>query len=285
MQPLVGQDHIPSPSPEAPDPLADSLVILHTSRRFRAGSGIDALSRAVNSGDPEVLERVLHQDAPDLHSMDGSGSVLRTWLRAQLEALFLPLFTADSPLAALRELDRCRILCALREGPDGVEGINRLVETLFRRQGSIPPAERVYRGLPILILRNDYGLGLFNGDTGILWPDEQGTLQAWFSGDKGAIRPVGLARLPAWQTSYAITVHKSQGSEFAQVLFILPQDDVPILSRELLYTGITRAREHLTLVGRRDLLLRAIQRRVIRYSGLGDRLRRMESSLATENPH
>lgn len=285
MQPLVGQDHIPSPSPEAPDPLADSLVILHTSRRFREGSGIDALSRAVNSGDPEVLEKVLHQDAPDLHSMDGSGSVLRTWLRAQLEALFLPLFTADSPLAALRELDHCRILCALREGPDGVEGINRLVETLFRRQGSIPPAERVYRGLPILILRNDYGLGLFNGDTGILWPDEQGTLQAWFSVDKGAIRPVGLARLPAWQTSYAITVHKSQGSEFAQVLFILPQDDVPILSRELLYTGITRAREHLTLVGRRDLLLRAIQRRVIRYSGLGDRLRRMESGLATENPH
>jgi exodeoxyribonuclease V alpha subunit len=101
---------------------------------------------------------------------------------------------------------------------------------------------------------------------------------------KGRIRPVGLARLPAWQTSYAITVHKSQGSEFAQVLFILPQNDVPILSRELLYTGITRAREHLTLVARREVLVRAIQRRVIRYSGLGNRLRCTESGLATERP-
>ena len=124
----------------------------------------------------------------------------------------------------------------------------------------------------------------FGIDDAILWHDDQGTLQAWFPLENGTIRPVGLARLPAWQTSYAITVHKSQGSEFAQVLFILPQDDVPILSRELLYTGITRAREHLTLVCRRDLLLRAIQRRVVRYSGLGEKLRRKENNFTSENP-
>ncbi len=284
VQPLIGQGQIPSSSLEASDPLADSLVILHASRRFAEGSGISALSRAVNTGNPEILEKVLLQEAPDLHIEEGAGSLPTTWLKEHLEGFFLPLFTADSPRAALQELSHRRILCALREGPSGVEGINRLAETLFRRKGQIPLAERVYRGMPILILRNDYGLGLFNGDTGILWPDDQGTLQAWFPLENGAIRPVGLARLPAWQTSYAITVHKSQGSEFAQVLFILPQDDVPILSRELLYTGITRAREHLTLVCRRDLLLRAIQRRVVRYSGLGEKLRRQESVLTSENP-
>jgi len=284
VQPLIGQGPIPTSSLEASDPLADSLVILHASRRFAEGSGISALSRAVNSGNPEILEKVLLQEAPDLRIEEGTGSLPTTWLKEYLEGFFLPLFTADSPRAALQEMSHRRILCALREGPSGVEGINRLAETLFRRQGRIPLAERVYRGMPILILRNDYGLGLFNGDTGILWPDDQGALQAWFPLENGAIRPVGLARLPAWQTSYAITVHKSQGSEFAQVLFILPQDDAPILSRELLYTGITRAREHLTLACRRDLLLRAIQRRVVRYSGLEEKLRRQESDFTSENP-
>lgn len=274
MQPLVGQHAIPLAAGEKTDLLADSLIVLHTSRRFGEGSGIGALSRAVNTGDPDILEAVLLQENPDLHIEEGTGPMATLWLKEQIETCFLPLFTADSPQEALQQLGRSRILCALREGPSGVEGINRLAETLLRRKGCIPLAERVYRGMPILILRNDYGLGLFNGDTGILWPDADGTLQAWFPLENGELRPVGLARLPIWQTSYAITVHKSQGSEFDQVLFILPQDDVPILSRELLYTGITRAREALTLVCRRELLHRAIQRRVIRYSGLGEKLRR-----------
>lgn len=274
IQPLIGQHTIPFTPGERTDLLADSLIILHTSRRFGEESGIGALSRAVNTGDPEILEAVLLQEKPDLHIEEGTGPTATLWLREQIETCFLPLFTAASPQEALQKLGRRRILCALREGPAGVEGINRLTETLLRRNGCIPLTERVYRGMPILILRNDYGLGLFNGDTGILWPDAHGTLQAWFPLENGELRPLGLARLPIWQTSYAITVHKSQGSEFDQVLFILPQDDVPILSRELLYTGITRAREALTLVCRRDLLHRAIQRRVVRYSGLKEKLRR-----------
>jgi exodeoxyribonuclease V alpha subunit len=262
-----------APSNAAPDPLGDCLVLLRTSRRFHEGSGIGALARAVNSSEPDVVAEVLLAGKPDLHFEETREVVHPAWLRERIEQFFVPLFAARSPRGALRELGRRRLLCALREGPSGVEGINRLAETIFRRLGRIPPGERVYPGMPIIIQRNDYGLGLFNGDTGILWPDDQGRLQAWFFQKDGGVRPVSLARLPSWQTSYAITVHKSQGSEFDEVLLILPQDDVPVLSRELLYTGITRAREQLALFGPRSLLLRGVQRRVVRYSGLNDKLR------------
>jgi len=254
-----------------PDAMADTIVLLQTSHRFREASGINALARAINSGRGEVLETVLDQAYPDLQFVEPAGPT--AWLRDQLERFFSPLFSAPSAQSALQELGQRRILCALREGPSGVDGINRLVETLFRRQGVIGTGERCYPGMPIIILRNDYNLNLFNGDTGIVWPDAQGMLQAWFPHDHDTIRPISLARLPPWQTSYAITVHKSQGSEFGEVLLLLPHEDVPILSRELLYTGITRARETLIVYGRKELILRAIERRVVRYSGLGGKLR------------
>jgi len=253
------------------DAMADTIVLLHTSHRFREASGINALARAINSGRGEVLEAVLEQAYPDLQCVEPAGAT--AWLQDQLERFFSPLFSAPSAQVALQELGQRRILCALREGPSGVDGINRLVETFFRRQGVIGTGEHCYPGMPIIILRNDYNLNLFNGDTGIVWPDAQGMLQVWFPHDHDTIRPIALSRLPPWQTSYAITVHKSQGSEFGEVLLLLPHEDVPILSRELLYTGITRAREALIVYGRKELILRAVERRVVRYSGLGGKLR------------
>jgi len=275
LQPLTGSiyDLARSPAAQSADPLADSIVLLRTSRRFREASGISALSRAVNSGRGEALYTVLDQPYPDLRIEEQTGPNQTAWLQAQLLRFFSPLFKARSASAALQELGKRRILCTLREGPSGVDGINALTETIFRRLGDISAGERCYRGMPMIILRNDYPLGLFNGDTGIVWPDDQGMLQAWFPLAEDAIRPISLARLPPWQSSYAITVHKSQGSEFGEVLLLLPPEDVPILSRELLYTGITRARDALTVYGRKDLLVRAVERRVVRYSGLGDQLR------------
>jgi exodeoxyribonuclease V alpha subunit len=270
LQPLTGATYVADRSPDA---MADALVLLHTSHRFHETSGIRALSRAVNAGTPEALETVLDHAYPDLHLEEQRGPAPTAWLREQLERFFTPLFTSASALEALQELGRRRILCALREGPSGVDGINRLAETVFRRQGVLGPGAHCYPGMPLIILRNDYRLNLFNGDTGILWPDEQGSLHAWFPHEIDGIRPVALSRLPPWQTSYAITVHKSQGSEFGEVLLILPHEDVPLLNRELLYTGITRARERLTVYGRKELFLRAISRRVVRYSGLGRKLR------------
>jgi exodeoxyribonuclease V alpha subunit len=250
--------------------LADSLVVLRDSHRFQPHSGIGALARAINSGEPETLAAALDQPAADLAIEEAAMTSSR--LRQQLEPWILPLATADSPRAALAHLGSRRILCALRQGPAGVEGINQLAATLLRQRGIIAPGEQCYRGMPILILRNDYGLGLFNGDTGVLWPDDHGSLQVWFPMENDDLRPVGLARLPAWQTSYALTVHKAQGSEFDRILLLLPSEDAPILNRELLYTGLTRARSHLTLCGRRGLLVRVMARRVIRFSGLGRKL-------------
>ncbi|ADW18875.1 exodeoxyribonuclease V, alpha subunit [Desulfobulbus propionicus DSM 2032] len=267
MRGLLGPRQMPASVPLASS-LGDCLVLLHTSRRFHEGSGIGTLARAVNSGAPEAVAAILDAAPPDLHIEETHGAAQTPWLRDQIAQCFLPLFAADTPLNALRALGQRRILCALREGPGGVEGINRLAETIFRRLGRIATMERFYRGMPILIQRNDYGLGLFNGDTGILWPDDQGRLQAWFAEENGEVRPVSLARLPSWQVSYAITVHKAQGSEFDEVLLLLPQEDAPVLSRELLYTGITRARRRFSLFGPRALLLRAVRRRLVRYSGL-----------------
>lgn len=280
LQPLTGSIPISPARAGEIDPLADSLVFLHTSRRFREGSGISTLARAVNS-DTDALAEILGQRFPDLQIKEQTGPTQTTWLQEQIERFFTPLFTATSVQQALRELSRRRILCALRAGPTGVEGINRLAETIFRHQGYLPLSERCARGMPIIIQRNDYGLDLFNGDTGILWPNAQGLLHAWFPHENGEVRPIALSRLPPWQTSYALTVHKSQGSEFSEVLLVLPHEDVPLLSRELLYTGITRARETLILYGRKDLLIRASQRRVVRYSGLAGKLRQKDDGNGT----
>jgi exodeoxyribonuclease V alpha subunit len=285
MREFVGPGEFPGASGDQgdPGPLADSLVLLRASHRFREGSSIAALARAVNSGNPERAQATLALQFPDLHVADAAAPGSASWLHDRIEPFLLPILAAASPQAALRELGRRRILCALREGPSGVEGLNRLAETLFRRAGRIPQAARLYPGMPIIILRNDYALSLFNGDAGVLWPDDRGSLQAWFEQENGTARAVGLSRLPAWQTSYAITVHKSQGSEFAEVLLILPPEDAPVLSRELLYTGITRARNALTLTCRRETLLRVVQRRIVRHSGLGAKLRAPDPSFPSES--
>ncbi len=279
LQPLMASTlttTLAAPPNAAPDAMAESLVLLQTSHRFREASGIGALARAINTGSEAALEAVITHSYPDLQIEEYTGPTQTARLREQIERLFTPLFAAASAQAALHELGRCRVLCALREGPSGVDGVNRLAEHIFREKGLIGTGERCYRGMPILILRNDYNLHLFNGDTGILWPDAHGALQAWFPDENNRIRSIALARLPPWQTSFAITVHKSQGSEFMEVLMLLPQEDVQVLSRELLYTGMTRAREHLTVYGGKELLLRTMQRHVVRYSGLNRKLRRHE---------
>ena len=120
-----------------------------------------------------------------------------------------------------------------------------------------------------MITVNDYGAGLFNGDTGVCWPEgARGRTRVWFPAPDGAPRPVAPARLPAHETAWAMTVHKSQGSEFESVLLLLPPDESPLCTRELIYTGLTRARRTLTVIAEPALLRSAIERRSIRNSGL-----------------
>ncbi|WP_296699262.1 exodeoxyribonuclease V subunit alpha [Thiocapsa sp. UBA6158] len=172
---------------------------------------------------------------------------------------------------------RFQCLCALRRGPWGVEGLNQRIAGLLHGEDLIPADTGWYLGRPVLVMRNDYGLGLMNGDIGMTLRrpasgDRDWTLRVAFPAGDGqdGIKWILPSRLQAVETVYALTVHKSQGSEFSHAALVLPETLSPILTRELLYTGITRAREHLTLVrpGAAQVLEQAVQRRVLRASGL-----------------
>jgi exodeoxyribonuclease V alpha subunit len=148
------------------------------------------------------------------------------------------------------------------------------VERILREQKLIAGEGRWYRGRPVLITQNDYSLHLYNGDIGIALPDPAsgGELRVFFRMPDGVLRPLHPVRLPEHETVYALTVHKSQGSEFERVLFILPDQDSPVLTRELLYTGITRAREEVEVWGKEKVFRDAVGRRTTRVSGLRDAL-------------
>jgi exodeoxyribonuclease V alpha subunit len=145
---------------------------------------------------------------------------------------------------------------------------------VLRRAGLISGRDTEwYQGRPIIILRNHYDLQLFNGDTGLLWYDERDRqLKAWFRRPDGRLHPVVPSLLPERETAYAVTIHKAQGSEFEQVLLLLPEEESRVLSRELLYTGITRAKSKLILCADRETLAAAVRSRTQRHSGLAEKL-------------
>jgi exodeoxyribonuclease V alpha subunit len=252
--------------------MGDSIIMLRTGYRFGEEGGIGALARVVNAGDQAGLAAFAVQDHEDLAVVRPAPEHFRAWLAARLLAGFAPCFAAAEPAAALSAFGRFRVLCALREGPAGVAGVNGLAEQVFRSHGLLAGSGPWYRGRPLLIRKNHYGLQLFNGDTGIVWPDRDGRLQAWFQRPAGGLGPIALSMLPAHDTAYATTVHQAQGSEFAEVLLLMPPQDNRILSRELVYTGLTRAQYKLTLADPASLLAGAICRRAVRYSGLTARL-------------
>ena len=182
-------------------------------------------------------------------------------------------------MAALFDaLGRFRVLCAERDGARGVVEINRWLAQHFRRTLDHPldPGARSewYPGRPVMVLRNDYVLKLFNGDTGIVLPDASGTLMAFFPETGGGFRAVAPLRLPEHETAFATTVHKAQGSEFDEVLLLLPARPLRVATRELLYTAITRSRQAVTIVGGAEVVEAAIAsptRRVLGAGGAGSR--------------
>lgn len=261
-------------SPGAGSPLVDSLVVLKKNYRFRGG-GIGALAALVNGGrggDALGMLRsgrdgLLWRDAPAPRELAGT-------LGPLVVEGFAAYLAAESAAEALRLFDGFRLLCALRQGPWGVAGLNTLVERLLADRGLIESGGRWYRGRPVMITANDYGLKLFNGDIGIVFPDPAagGRELVHFPDPAGGVRTVSPLRLPAHETVYAMTIHKSQGSEFGRILMLLPAQDTEILTRELIYTGMTRARKGVEIWGREELFLAAVGRRVERSSGLKEAL-------------
>lgn len=252
--------------------MADSLAVLTRSYRFSSDSGIGRLARAVNRGDAQAALEAC--DGAEVGWRELKGAELAATIGETAVAGYRAYLEAKDPAEALARFGQFRFLCALREGPVGVAQVNAVAEAALRRAGLLPAQGRHYSGQPLMVTRNDYALGLFNGDIGIVWPDPQagGRLRAFFAAPDGQLRRVLLHRLPAHETVFAMTVHKSQGSEFDRCVVLLPDTDAPVVSRELVYTAITRARQAVELWGTRVLFARAVQRRIERSSGLRDAL-------------
>jgi len=256
--------------------LSDSIVRLTKSYRFSGDSGIGALSRSVNEGDGDRAIEILKEGGnAELcwRPLPQRKRLPRT-LEEMVAEEFHDLFATNDPGEVFRCLERFRVLCALREGPFGVKAVNFMIEDALREQKLIHGGGKWYRGRPVLITRNDYNLRLYNGDVGMVLPDPGagGELRVFFQAPEGAFRAFHPIRLPEHETVYALTVHKSQGSEFGRVLLVLPDHDSPVLTRELIYTAVTRARERVEVWGEEGVFRKAVSRRTARLSGLRDAL-------------
>ena len=249
------------------------VVELRRNYRFRPGAGIGELSGAVNRGDAvgaiEVLKSggsIRWRPTPSLKNFERE-------LRQRVFPRFEKLLRVRDPTVALKQLAEFAVLCALRRGPFGAEAVNALLEGMLRETGLIEMAGRYHAGEPIIIVRNDYNVGLFNGDLGVVLPDAiTGDLRVFFRGEEDEVLNFAPGRLPAHEPAFALTVHKSQGSEFHDALVILPERDAPVLTRELLYTGVTRVRETVEVWASEEILRQTIGRKIERSSGLRDRL-------------
>ena len=271
--------------------LADCIVELRHSHRFAPDGGIGALSRHINNGRTAEAISLLQDDTqPSVRWMSVTSAAR---LHRQLaDAIAEPVAAyrqCSDPQQALETFNRMGLLCAVNKGPCGVDAVNRMVERLLSANGQILPVQMDgsawYAGRPVMITRNDYHLGLFNGDIGIALPDscaspdlksrqpDPARLMVWFQDtENSGLRRLPVYRLPDHRTVYAMTVHKSQGSEFDTVHLVLPMQESTVLSRELIYTAITRARRKVVIWGPQHVLVQAIGRRTERSSGLRDAL-------------
>lgn len=261
--------------------MSDCIVNLFKSYRFEDSGGIGALSRAVNCGDADASLELL-RTADESRIGWRPVSSIRELYRALGEFItagYREYLLSEDPRLALTRFDRFRILCAVNRGPFGVESLNRVVQEVLHRQGLIRPDgdrsdDQWYAGRPIMVTANDYELGVFNGDVGLVLPEEKATgpLMAYFPDPAGGVRRIAPARLSGIETGYAMSIHKSQGSEFDQVHVILPDTDSAVLSRELIYTAVTRARSRVIIWGMEDVLAKALARKIVRHSGLREAL-------------
>lgn len=275
-----------TPSGEATR-LDDHIVTLKKSHRFAATGGIGRLAQAINEGDASTTLALLSGSDPHIRFLQQERieHLLRPLVLDGVHgyARYLAAVRAGCPAGltpeqwaadVLRLLGGFQILCAVRQGAFGVEALNPLIAEQLREAGWLSQTHGWYAGRPVMVTRNDYALGLMNGDVGITLPDAtaNGAMRVFFAQPQG-IRRVLPSRLTQVETVFAMTVHKSQGSEFTHACLVLPDAISPVLTRELVYTAVTRAREFVTLLGaRREVLDAAVRQQVFRCSGLSQRL-------------
>ena len=246
------------------------IAALKTSHRF--GVSIGELATAIRVGDADRVVELLRAGGEHIEWIEAADP--RERLRNVLVPHALALRTAailGDGVAALATLDEHRLLCAHRRGPFGVQHWNRQVERWLTEATGEPIWSSWYAGRPVLMTANDYGLGLYNGDTGVTVVDGE-TLRAVVGG-AGETTTFATSRLADVETMHAMTIHKSQGSQADEVTVLLPPEDSRLLTRELFYTAVTRAKKRVRAVGSEPALRAAVERRAVRASGLGHRLR------------
>lgn len=261
---------------------APELVRLHHS--FRAERELVRVNEAVRSGDAAALqaaldqagERVLRRRVNDAGELQAA---LADWAR-QLATSGIDAVAADADAAraALQRLAQRQLLCALREDAYGALAANQAIEQQLRRHWQVAPDVLWYPGRAVMVTRNDHARRLFNGDIGLCLADANGELRVWFDSvdahGRASARAIAPDRLPAHEGAFAVTVHKSQGSEYAEAALLLPPDpEHRILSRQLLYTGVSRAKQRLQLWAAPAVLAAALARPIRRAGGLAAKLR------------
>ena len=250
--------------------LVGHIIELKYSHRFNSQGAIGKLSRAVIDGKEEEVKELITNAQGSNVIVD---QIYNPMLLENFVAGYAAFINESDIKLALKKLNQLRVLVAVRQGSRGLYAINNLIELNLRKKGLIKPDGEMYENRPIMVTRNMYDLGLLNGDTGIMRKDASGNLKVWFEDGQGGIKSVLPAYLNYSETAFAMTIHKSQGSEFDNVMVILPEGTSnALLTRELLYTGITRAKTSITIQGEMGTIEHAVNSCVKRISGITGRI-------------
>ena len=283
----IAAGRIAPATPSEATPLRDSVVWFSDNFRFSRDSGIGRLADEINAGDAgRTIAWLRAQDDASIAWLDDDARVPQAATMSRAVdgySAYRASIDSREVAAIFAAFARFRVLCAEREGPRGVAGMNDALARSFREALDHPrdPGGRSpwYPGRPVMVLRNDYVLRLFNGDIGIVLPDDEGLVVLFPEGDRG-FRAIAPARLPEHDTAFATTVHKAQGSEFDEALLVLPARASRVVTRELLYTAVTRAKTSVTIAGGADVVASGIANRMRRHSGLLARLAEPAPSLS-----
>ena len=270
------EQYIPPTILESKHALKEHIIELKYSHRFKSDEGIGKLSKAIiNNEVAEIEDFINHQkDKQVAIYTDFSAKAFEDFIAGYQDYIL-----EKDIKNSFKKLNNLRILCATREGEQGLYSINKKVEEFLRTKNLISTVEEFYEHRPVMVTSNNYHLGLFNGDIGIIRKDENGVLKAHFESSDGEIFTILPGLLTKVETVFAMTIHKSQGSEFDQVLISLPNvEEMNILTRELLYTGVTRAKAKVVILGSAELILQTAKAQVQRASGIQDRFLTLETN-------
>jgi exodeoxyribonuclease V alpha subunit len=250
--------------------LFNHVVELKFSHRFDSKGGIGLFSKAIIAGDAELVKKFITENNHEAVKFDQDYKIDVFQNFAEGYKNYI---SEQDTKQALKNMNQLRVLCAVKQGNNGIHKVNGRIENYLKRKGYINSYSEIYSNRPVMNTRNHHDIKLFNGDVGTLRKDDNGIYRAYFLDKDNEVRSFIPGLLPGLETVFAMTIHKSQGSEYNKVLVILPDNkDNPLLTRELLYTAITRAKDEVVIQGTLEVILETIKKEVKRASGITKRI-------------